>query len=275
LSTKDKVPLIGEFMATRWSFEAAMVTQFRYNSFERPFYELDQKLSNSEYKNLYYIPYLQSKLDYCFQHYTESETKIEEKVENHLKLLQYEIGNELNEFGGKHLPEVIKLNPGEFNEEVFEKTRYFLTVLKKIYIRRYNDAFNAKEEIMLNLSDSPKKRIAYENLKKNHHNTRIEDMVKNVNNAIRIVELDNKLIQKIYPIFQEQKKPSHPLDFRTIFYAPTKHILGKHINTLWFNLGILWLMSLILLITLYFDLLRKLIEGIGNVTFRKGYIEKE
>lgn len=274
LSTQDKVPLIGEFMATRWSFEAAMVTQFRYNLYERPFYELDQKMSNSEFKNLYYIPNLISKLDYCHQHYTKSDPIPKAQVENNLKLLQYEIGNELTEFGKEHLPEVIKLNPEEFNEDTYQKTHHFLLVIKKIYIRRYNDALKAKEEILQNLSDSPKKRIALENLKKKQYNARIEDMVKNSNDAIRIVEHNHKLIQKIYPIFLEQKNPSYALDFRTTFYAPTKHIFGKHINTLWFNLGMLWFMSIVLVITLYFDLLRKLIEIIGNVTLRKQYIEE-
>ena len=50
------VPLIGEVMASRWAFEAFMVTQFKDNKFEKQFYEWDKTIANAEYKRIYYIP---------------------------------------------------------------------------------------------------------------------------------------------------------------------------------------------------------------------------
>jgi hypothetical protein len=48
------------------------------------------------------------------------------------------------------------------------------------------------------------------------------------------------------------------------FFAPRKKIFGKYFDTFWVNLSVLWGMSLIMAITLYFDLLRKVIDGLGN-----------
>ena len=50
-------------------------------------------------------------------------------------------------------------------------------------------------------------------------------------------------------------------DFRTQFYAPTKHFAGQFYDTLYFNVIIIWMMSFLLLITLYFDVFKRLISG--------------
>src|SRR5690606_12381901 len=58
------VPWIGEVMASRWTFVAFMVTQFKDNPFEKQFYPLDQVVALSNYKRLYYIPALEAQLAY-------------------------------------------------------------------------------------------------------------------------------------------------------------------------------------------------------------------
>ncbi len=50
------IPVLGETMASRWAFEAYMVTQFRDNRFEKAFYDIDKRQAMAEYKKLYYIP---------------------------------------------------------------------------------------------------------------------------------------------------------------------------------------------------------------------------
>ena len=44
------VPVVGEVMASRWAFEAFMVTQFRDNKFEKQFYNYDRTIAESDYK---------------------------------------------------------------------------------------------------------------------------------------------------------------------------------------------------------------------------------
>ena len=97
-------------------------------------------------------------------------------------------------------------------------------------------------------------------LKSQSHNKSIANLVKNISAPERVIEVENQLIQKIYPIYQEKRSPKHLMDFRTIFYAPSKYIFGYHIDTLYFNLIIIWLMTLCLGISLYYDWLRKLVS---------------
>ena len=47
---------MGEAMASRWAFEAFMVTQFKDNPFEKQFYDLEQKRAIAKYKKEFYIP---------------------------------------------------------------------------------------------------------------------------------------------------------------------------------------------------------------------------
>jgi len=56
------VPVIGDLMISRWSYEALMVQQFRSNRFERNFVALDQELSCCSYYFNYLIPALQLKV---------------------------------------------------------------------------------------------------------------------------------------------------------------------------------------------------------------------
>lgn len=269
ITRQDKVPIIGEMMASRWAFEAAMVTQFKDNRFEKPFFELDMKRSNAEYRNLYYIPALQSKLEYCYRNYQDPDPEVIKNVHNGFDLLSFEIGERLAEFGTEHLQHYDHLNREDFHEEAYKKTDEFLKILKRVYMRQYNEAVDQKDAVIETLTDTPEKRAAFERLRRDYQNERVEDMVKNNNEVIRISEYKNRLVQKIYPIFQRPDDNRHFLDFRTIFYAPSKYFGGTLYDTLWFNICVIWCMTLLLLITLYFDVLRKVVDSFGRVKIQK------
>src|SRR5258708_10450870 len=64
ISNAETVPLVGDLMASRWAFEASMVAQFKDNHFEHEFYEQDKIIAEADYKKIYYIPTLESKVDF-------------------------------------------------------------------------------------------------------------------------------------------------------------------------------------------------------------------
>jgi len=84
----------------------------------------------------------------------------------------------------------------------------------------------------------------------------------------RILEQNGKLIQQIYPIFADPQ-PENYFDFRTLFYLPEKHFAGKYYATLYFNTVIMWVMTIFLVVTLYFDILRKIITMEGRFKSRQ------
>ena len=137
--------------------------------------------------------------------------------------------------------------------------------LKKFYVNRYNAADKRKEELIYALTNTPEKQALFNKFREAYHNEAITELVKNISETHRIIEEDGKLIQKIYPIYKDPD-PDHAIDFNAQFYMPAKHFLSKDIDTFYFNTGVIWFMTLTLALALYFDVLRKIIDGIGNLS---------
>jgi len=269
VSKPTGVPIIGEVMASRWAFEAFMVTQFKDNPFEKPFYPLDKIIAESEYKRVYYIPNLESKLSYCLNNKMAWQNRNSAKMSNALAVLQNEIKNELKFIGDDKLPEVERLKIGAIDSAVLLKTSKFLDQLKNYYVLKSDNATKQKEEMVRQLTETPEKAAQYEKLKNQYTNKAVMDMVENINSPDRIVEYKGELIQKIYPIYLNEHKPLHALDFSANLFQPTKHFLGKNFDTLYFNVAVIWCMTALLFISLYLDVLKRLIKRLeGSRKYR-------
>jgi ABC-type multidrug transport system ATPase subunit len=264
------IPVMGEVMASRWAFEALMVTQFKDNPYEHIFYELDKTAANAEFKKVYYIPALESKLAYCLNHHSDWANEDNEKMQETITLLHDEIQRELNLIGGSKLPEVDKLQIGEVDSTVFMKTGKFLNTLKNYYSIKLNNAKDEKEKLLESYASNKGQLDNLVSMKQRFVNDAVMSMVENVSTADRIVEYDGDLIQKIYPIYNDEHKPKHVFDFSANLFQPTKYFLGKKFDTLYFNLMVIWSMTIFLFIALYFDFLKRLIKLLeGNRKYRK------
>ncbi|HMP98484.1 MAG TPA: ATP-binding cassette domain-containing protein [Cyclobacteriaceae bacterium] len=257
LGSMEKVPLIGEVMASRWAFEAYMVSQFKDNPFEQQFYEIDKVLYNAEYKKLYYIPVLESKLAYCFNHPNAWRSTSDKIFINSIELLRNEIGKELGILGPEHFTQLSELQVGRFNMQTYEATRDFLSNLKYYYSRKFQEAFDQKEQLISSLTATPEDRARYDAMRMRYQNDAVIQAVKNTSSATRIVEINNQLYQKIYPVYMDNTMIKHRLDFRASFYESTKQFMGQRVDTFYFNIGVIWLMTFVLYITLYYDTLPK------------------
>jgi hypothetical protein len=100
--------------------------------------------------------------------------------------------------------------------------------------------------------------------KNRYYNESLADLVKNVSEKDRIIEYNGQLFQQINPIFLDPR-PSGPLDYRAHFFAPQKNLLGKTVSTFLFNNLVIWLMTAVLYVTLYFEWLRKLINSFDGL----------
>ena len=259
------VPAVGDLMASRWAFEAAMVAQYKDNEFEKEFYLYDKVMSESDYKKIYYIPELETKLDFINLHYKNTEPGIQEEVKKHLRLLRYEINRELEDIGKGNFKDIDRLTLSEFDSTTFNETHEFLETLKKFYMNRYNMADKKKESQLKSMTNTLEKEKNFEKLKENYQNEAIAELVKNSTETHRIIEKDGKLVQKIYPVYKDPD-PDHIVDFDAQFYMPAKHFLNKNIDTFIFNLGVIWSMTLVLAIALYFEILRKVVDALSNIS---------
>jgi len=255
ITIPDQVPLVGELMASRWAFEASMVAQFKSNDYTQPFFELEKQMAQSEYKTVYYLPKLESKLGFLKNNMDNRKAP---EFEQALNLLKREIGLELEVVGEDKFDAFHMLSVDKFDNWAADRTEIFLNTLGRLYSNSFNEANNKKEKAIFMLTKSPEKKKQFEYLRDNYYNKTVANLVRNTNDPNRIIEYDGRLVQKIYPVFMEPQ-PDHAFDFRTQFYAGEKYFGGYIFNTLQFNIAIIWLMSIILFVMLYYDVLRKIV----------------
>jgi ABC transport system ATP-binding/permease protein len=260
------VPFVGDLMASRWAFEASMVAQFKDNKFEKEFYKYDKVMADADYKKIYYLPQLETKLTFATLNYTNPTPEVQLEVARCLELIRKELSIELTNIGGdlkgKRLDnlQIIK-----FDSLVGKEAKSIIDALKKVYINRYNKADKEKERKINRMTDTPEKEKHFEKYRLSYQNESISDLVKNTQESNRIIEKDGRLIQKIYPIYKKPD-PEHMVDFDAQFYMPAKHFLNNNIDTRYFNLGVIWSMTLVLSMALYFEILRKIIDGLSSIS---------
>ena len=105
------VPVVGDLMASRWAFEAAMVSQFKDNVFESEFYLHDKVMANADYKKIYFIPEVETRLQYCLNNFKSADPEIKERIRQNLDLIKREVSQELKETDQK-LDATCKAHPG-------------------------------------------------------------------------------------------------------------------------------------------------------------------
>jgi len=271
VGTPNGIPILGEVMTSRWAFEAYMVTQFKDNPLEKLFYDLDKKEALAEYKRIYYVPSLESKLAFVLNHRSQWRDKSDNNpVKETLELIQNELRLELKKVGEDKFPQVDKLVVGKFDSATYQSTVQFVKVLKSYYQLRGNNAIKDREDLIASLTDTPQKLAAYNDNIMKYKNEAVTQMVENSNDPVRILEWQGQLVQKIYPVYFDDHRPRNKLDFTANFYNPTKHFLGRHFDTFYFNISIIWFMSLLLYVALYFDLLKRGVQSIENrIKYRK------
>jgi hypothetical protein len=126
-----------------------------------------------------------------------------------------------------------------------------LAQLTKHYRSVYKEAERAKEERIAALTASPELRSEYFRVLDKQRNESLADIVTNKNDVNVIVEYQGELVQKSDPVYQV---PQQGL-FAAQFYAPTKRFLGMQLSTKHANILVLWIMSLLMGLALYAEIM--------------------
>lgn len=263
------VPLVGEIMASRWAFEAFMVTQFKDNPYEKQFYELDKTIAESDYKRVFYIPRLESHLTLCYHNPRNWLNPQNKQLTNSFTLLRNEISYELKDIGADKFPDIDKLAIGKFDSATYNSSMDFLSTLKRFYQRKQNKAMREKESMISELTNTPERLRFFDELRDKYQNEAVSSAVKSTLTTNKIVEHDGRLYQKMYSIYFDDHKPTNFFDFSANLFQPTKYFAGRLYDTLYFNITIIWCMTLFFFMTLYFDLLKKFIQLFEQRKHRK------
>ena len=263
VTSQTKVPIWGEMMASRWAYEALSVNQFMNNEYGKNFYKFDKIESKAKYKIDWYIDILIAKVDDAENFISDAKNR--EQYEYDLKLLYDEISKELAIPVKKttikpKFDDLESLKPEKFNKEAGQKAKSYLNDLKKYYMKMNNQAMAKEDKIVTKIDREQKS--GTELLKKAYENDNLNDLMINKQGLHKILEIDGKLIQKMDQIYLDP-----PIDglIRAHFFAPRKALGGNYYDTFWINSFVIWFMSLVMAITLYFDVLKKFLDSIEKV----------
>jgi ABC-type multidrug transport system ATPase subunit len=262
ISTKGKVPIVADLMASRWAYEAMAVYQFTNNDYEVPFYEYERGEAKADFKSAYLADELKKRNRFLLENFDSKNDSIKRLVAKNLAILRDNLRDE------PYRPGFEKANIDEdFSVSSYSKMRgmmmegYFEDY-RSHYQKIYNDNVNLLEKKM---AFYEKNGVKVNDEKNTYYNESLSDLVKNTSVKERLLEYDGKLIQQINPIFQDPK-PAGALDYRTAFFVPEKILFGTAISTFVFDSLVIWVMALLCYVTLYLEWLRRIVEFFGNVS---------
>ena len=257
IGSVDKVPFVAELIPTRWCYEGLMVKQFMENDFQKHFYKYDKIVSNSNIQGTKWTAEIRLRIDQSLSAINSKNPVQIEKAVKILELIQREISLELKnspEVEFYHLDDLIV---GRFNGKIAEYTLDYLDEISAHYEKLTQKSLREKEKIIESL-DAIDPQL-YIKQQEKYQNEAVAEIVKNIYETKQIVESNGRLIKQKDPIFRVAE-PTHLFSFRCHFYAPQKYFAGKYWDTFWFNTIIVWLMTAVLYVTLYYDWMRKALE---------------
>ncbi|MBI9068865.1 MAG: ATP-binding cassette domain-containing protein [Salinivirgaceae bacterium] len=259
ISNDEYVPFIGDIMTSRWAFEALVVNEFMNNNYQKNFFDFEKEMSESNYFANLLIPELKMRNNEVQYALTKNDSV---KAQMHLNILNNELIVQKSKFNilnlvtlsNYSLPYSQTLNRSfDSLRHDFQK-QYVLVSRKKDHkIKQMIDELGSTDNLL--------------KLKQKNHNEILADWALATKELKQIVFNGERYIQKTHPIYKEAENRFG----RAHFYAPYKFVGNVKIATPVFNVLVIWLMTFILFITLYFSLLRTMISKIERFRLRKIY----
>jgi len=258
LTNYEYVPLLGDAMASRWAYEALAVEQFKDNKFEKEYFAIEQPKSDAEYLQNFLVPELTNKLNVLQQKIREG-TDLKQIMEQ-----QRTFRSQLAEME-KLVPYFHDVEPDmntieSFNAVTIDSIRAYF---KKVTDRSQDlVGYYSKEKSQVDSTLNNQLGLAaYQAFSDEYENTSLKQLVLNMNDSDNIIEKDGRLIRKYRPAYMT---PTSRFG-RAQLYASVKRLGNLEIDTMWFNIMVIWINVLAFYVVLYYDLLRKLITFFENM----------
>jgi ABC-type multidrug transport system ATPase subunit len=252
-ASEKSVPWIGNIMASRWAYEGLAVTQFTENAYEQEFYAFDQRMKSANWKKDLWVKDLSNRVSQIRQALDGRAEGLD--MERDLALLRNELIKERARLKGLEELDLDRLVPEQVSPALLDEVEEVLQRLTRHYRNVYRSAEQEKEQRIAQLTADPEKRKAYFALLDGQRNESLADIVTNKNDVNVIVEYRGELVQKSDPVYQVHANAAY---LGAQFYAPQKNLFGSPVPTGWANTLMLWAMSVVLGLALYFELFPKL-----------------
>lgn len=250
LSNQKNVPIVGDLMASRWAYEALAVAQFRYNDYEKHFFDVNQQISKTSAYRSFMVPEMIS----INRELLRDSGNWENRTRT-FTILRNELSNLSEVHEMRPFPYQEQLTPNYFNTSISNKLHEHLLYTKEVFAEDYLDAQKERDGIYNELV-SEIGREGFIQLEKKYHNEFLADLLMNRAHLDMVYRGEDQLIQKKDPIFM---RPYSNIG-RAHFYAPFKMIGDQKVSTFYFNIIFIWLMTTVLYLSLLDNTLKKIIK---------------
>jgi len=136
-------------------------------------------------------------------------------------------------------------------------------IVRRYFVKLYNKANNEKDGLISKMEADNKE--AYQKLRDDNFNVSLDEFVTLKNETQKTIEYEGELIQKFDPIFMD---PTSGF-IKAHFYSPEKRIFGLSIDTYWVNVLVIWTVTMITYLLLYFRILRNMLSYGEKVLSRR------
>ncbi len=246
---KNYTPIVADFVVSRWAYEASMVYHFKENRYEREFYQIDRDISSGKINSLYLLPIIKSQIEFCAENFHISP----DSTENMLRSIKKTITDLSNNHDIFPYENINKLSIADFNALLARDLMDYHEYVKLHFYSLHMNAIDTKEHYQNLLTDSLG--IGYlENLKSRYYNYAIAKKATNDEVIDPFHFYDGIPFQVSNPVFQF---PESDLG-RGQMFIPEKQFSGQRIDTVEFNISIIWLINLMLYVVLVTSLLSRL-----------------
>jgi ABC-type multidrug transport system, ATPase component len=259
-SSPVTVPLYGEIITARWGYEALAVKQFKDNKYEKQFYVFDKAISKAKFKKDYWYSEIKGKLE-------NIKTDIDRRVRSNdfndkLLICRNEFRKQLIETPDLKFDYLDSLTPEKVTSEVVDVALKYVDLIRKYYVAYSKSASEMKDAIVSKLNSENSK--AFLKLRDDYANESLGDFVTNANEQVRTIDFKGEIIQKLDPIYTDPKSNM----IKAHFYSAIKRVFGKDVDTFTVNVIVLWMMTILLYLALYFRVLKKILDS-GEVVMGK------
>jgi len=267
ISSPSSIPFYGEMIIARWGYEALAVKQFKDNEYEKQFYYFDKRMSIASYKKNYWYSSMKTKVDNLINDIGTD--RFDQNSLADLEIVRNEIANEMKVIPDLKFGFLDYLQPDKVDLESLKAAKDWIDTVNRIYIREYNKANNERDALVTTATDNDNE--GFIKTKESNFNNSLEEFVKNTKSSERTVEFKGRIVQKLDPIFLDPE----PRFIKAHFYAPRKMMFGRYIDTFWVNLIVIWTMTILTYLLLYFRLLKRMLDSIEEWSDTIKDVQKE
>jgi ABC-type multidrug transport system ATPase subunit len=264
---EGKVPVVADMMVSRWAYEALAVAQFKDNEYEKYLYKTEQVERISDFQLVYVLPELKEKVKKLDQYLKGKGRITDQEAQKDLQFIQNELVKQSKINKNIDVKYISSIHYDTYSDDASYKLNTYIDELETIYQNAFNKARDEKDKILTGkLKHSGR---SLEELKNEYFNESLSDLMKNVNAKHRTIEVSNQLLPKIDPVYFNPISVAHSLDYRTHFFAPNKHFMNRYYDTYIFNILVIWSQTVLLYFFLYFDVLKRILDLFGKLSWKK------